>query len=160
LAPYTRAEVAVEAFNALGLPLLMVGDGPLAAKIRARKRDNIKLVCRLNFAELKRAYSRCKALVFTAEEDFGIIPVEVAASGRPVLAYGGGGALETITEGVSGLFFGEQTADSLIDGVRRMELWLDEFRPEPAIASVRRFAPENFDIGILQALSDEERLSR
>jgi len=157
LAPYKRAELAVEAFNELGLPLLMVGDGPLAAKIRASKRENIKLVSKLSFADLKRAYSRCKGLIFTAEEDFGIIPVEVAASGRPVLAYRGGGALETIIEGGSGLFFDEQTPDSLIDGVHRLERWLPDFEPKLAVQSVQRFAPGAFDIGILQALSGEER---
>jgi glycosyltransferase involved in cell wall biosynthesis len=135
----------------------MVGHGPLAARIRARKGDNIKMVDRLSFAELKQAYSRCKALIFTAEEDFGIIPVEVAASGRPVLAYGGGGALETVTDGVSGLFFEEQTTDSLIEGVRRMKSWTAEFRPELAVQSVQRFAPGAFDLGILQALAGEER---
>jgi glycosyltransferase involved in cell wall biosynthesis len=157
MAPYKRAEVAVDAFNQLGLPLLMVGDGPLAGKIRARAGDNVKMVSRLSFADLKRAYSRCRALIFTAEEDFGIVPVEVAASGRPVLAFGGGGALETISEGVSGLFFEEQTADSLIDGVQRMERWLNDFRPGPSIASVQRFAPRNFDVGIMHALSSQMR---
>ena len=157
MTPYKRADLAVDAFNELGLPLLMIGDGELAAKIRARKRDNIKMIRRLSFAELKRAYSRCRALIFTAEEDFGIIPVEVAASGRPVLAYAGGGALETVTEGTSGLFFAEQTTDSLIDGVRRTERWLADFEPQSAIDSVRRFAPGNFDVGILQALSSQMR---
>jgi glycosyltransferase involved in cell wall biosynthesis len=157
LVPYKRPDLAVDAFNALGLPLVMVGHGPLAARIRARKGDNIKMVDRLSFAELKQGYSRCKALIFTAEEDFGIIPVEVAASGRPVLAYGGGGALETVTDGVSGLFFEEQTVDALIEGVRRMERWAAEFQPELAVQSVQRFAPGAFDLGILQALAGEER---
>jgi glycosyltransferase involved in cell wall biosynthesis len=157
LVPYKRPEIAVEAFNRLGLPLLMVGDGALASRIRARKRDNITMVSRLGFSELKRAYRRCKALIFTAEEDFGIVPVEVVASGRPVLAYGGGGALETILDGVSGLFFAEQTADSLIDGVERLEQWLPDFRRESAMASVTRFSPEHFDVGILQALSSQLR---
>ena len=159
LVPYKRPDIAIDAFNALGLPLLMVGDGPLGRRIHARKRDNITMVDRLSFGELKQAYSRCKALIFTAEEDFGIIPVEVAASGRPVLAYGGGGALETITDGVSGLFFAEQTPDALIDGVQRMERWLDDFRPQLAIESVQKFSPEAFDLGILQALCREQRQS-
>jgi glycosyltransferase involved in cell wall biosynthesis len=157
LVPYKRADVAVDAFNASGLPLLMVGDGPLERQLRARKRENIKMVSRLGFAELKRAYSRCKALVFTAEEDFGIIPVEVAASGRPVLAYRGGGALETIMDEVSGLFFDEQSADALIEAVQRLERWLGDFRSELAIEAVQRFAPGAFDVGILQALSTKER---
>ena len=155
LAPYKRAEIAVEAFNELGRPLLMVGDGPLARQLHARKRDNIRMVSKLSFAELKKAYSRCKALVFTAEEDFGIIPVEVVASGRPVLAYRGGGALETINESVSGIFFDDQNADSLIDGIRRMDTWIGDFHPGPAIESVQRFAPRVFDSGVLQALCEE-----
>ena len=157
MAPYKRPEVAVDAFNRLGLPLLMIGDGPLAGRIRAQAGDNVRVVSKLSFADLKRAYSRCRALVFTAEEDFGLIPVEVVASGRPVLAFGGGGALETISEGVSGLFFDNQTADALIDGVERMERWLKDFRPGQAIASVDRFAPHNFDVGIMQALSSQMR---
>ena len=153
MTPYKRADIVVEAFNALGLPLLMIGQGELAAQVRRRKGANIEIVPQLGHAELKRAYGECKALVFTAEEDFGIVPVEAMAAGRPVLAYGRGGACETVTDGVSGLFFHEQTAASLADGVRRMEQWIGEFDPAEAVASVQRFAPVHFDLGILRALS-------
>lgn len=152
--PYKRADIAVEAFNALGLPLLMVGDGELAGAIQRRKKNNIEIVRKLGFTELKRAYSECKALIFTAEDDFGIVPVEVIASGRPVLAYGRGGARETVVDGVSGLFFEEQTASSLIDGVGRMERWLPVFQPDAALHSVQRFAPVHFDKGILRAVGE------
>jgi glycosyltransferase involved in cell wall biosynthesis len=107
----------------------------------------------MSFDDLRNAYSRCKALVFTPEEDFGIVPVEVMASGRPVLAFGRGGALDTIEQGATGLFFHEQTVESLIDGVERMEAWLPQYNPAVGVASARRFAPEKFDAGFLEAVA-------
>lgn len=152
LVPYKRADLAIEAFNKLGLPLTVVGDGPLAAEMQKLAGPTITIVPRMNFAELKDAYARCRALVFTAEEDFGIVPVEVMASGRPVLALARGGALDSVNPSVSGLFFADQTVESLIDGVRRMEQWLPGFKPDDAIAQARRFGPEQFEAGILRAL--------
>jgi glycosyltransferase involved in cell wall biosynthesis len=152
LVPYKRADLAIEAFNKLGLPLTVVGDGPLAAEMRRLAGPTITIIPRMNFTELKDAYARCRALVFTAEEDFGIVPVEVMASGRPVLALARGGALDSVSPSVSGLFFADQTVDSVIDGVRRMEQWLPGFDPDAAIAQARRFGPEQFDAGILRAL--------
>jgi len=131
----------------------MIGDGPLAAAMRRRAGPTITILPRLGFEALRRAYAQCRALVFPAEEDFGIVPVEVMASGRPVLAYAGGGALDSVTHGLSGLFFTEQTVDSLIGGIAAMERWLPEFDPLSAIADARRFRPEAFDRGILAALA-------
>jgi glycosyltransferase involved in cell wall biosynthesis len=149
---YKRPDLAVEAFNAMGLPLLMVGDGDMAKDMRRRAGPNITIVPRLNFDELRRAYAQCRALVFTADEDFGIVPVEAMASGRPVLAYGKGGAVDTVEPGKSGLFFQEQTVESLIDGIERMEAWLDDFDPTAALTCARRFSPERFDDNFLAAL--------
>ncbi len=150
MTPYKRADLAVDAFNALGLPLLMVGDGPAAATLRRRAAANITFVPRMDFDDLRAAYASCRALLFTAEEDFGIVPVEAMASGRPVLAYGRGGALETVEAGRTGAFFASQTVQSIIDGVGAMEAWLPEFDSAEAVRSASRFSPEAFDTGMLE----------
>lgn len=153
LVPYKRADLAIDAFNALGLPLTVVGDGPQAAMLKKRAGPNIRMIPRLDFAALRRAYARCRALVFTAEEDFGIVPVEVMASGRPVVAYGRGGALDSVVEGRTGLFFADQTTEALVEAVERLERWLPHFDPAAAMARARDFAPERFDAGVLEALA-------
>lgn len=152
LAPYKRADIAVAAFTRLGLPLTVVGDGAMARSIRRRAGENIRFVARLDFAGLRQAYARCRALVFTAEEDFGIVPVEVMASGRPVLAYGAGGALETVLPEVTGILFQPQTAEGLIDGVQRLEAWLPRFDPRAAVAHASGFSEQHFRSNFRQAL--------
>ncbi len=149
---YKRADIVVEAFNTLKLPLLMVGRGELAEKIRRRAGQNIEVVPHLDFCGLREAYQTCRALVFTAQEDFGIVPVEAMASGRPVLAYGSGGACDSVVPGETGLFFDQQTVESLIEGVEAMERWLPAFEPACAIQQAARFAPEYFDAGIRKAV--------
>ena len=153
MTPYKRADIALDAFNALKLPLLMVGDGEMAADLRRRAGPTVEIVAKLDFAGLRRAYARARALIFTAEEDFGIVPVEAMASGRPVLAYGRGGARDSVAPGVSGLFFPEQTAESLIEGVRALEAWLPHFDPAAAMTQAERFRPELFDAGIHAVLA-------
>lgn len=153
MTPYKRADIALDAFNQLGLPLLMVGTGELAQDLRRRAGPTIEIVDRLNFDQLRRAYATCRALVFTAEEDFGIVPVEAMASGRPVIAYGRGGVLDSILPGETGLFFLEQNAESLAEAVRAFETWVPHFDPAVAVRQARTFAPEHFDAGILAALA-------
>jgi glycosyltransferase involved in cell wall biosynthesis len=152
MVPYKRPDLAVEAFNRTGLPLLMVGEGGMLAKLKRIAGPNIRFVSRLGFNELRQAYARARALVFTAEEDFGIVPVEAMASGRPVLAYGRGGVLDSVVPGETGLFFERQTADSLVDGIERFERWLPEFDPRRSVAQSNLFAPEHFDRKILAAV--------
>jgi len=152
MVPYKRPDLVIDAFNELKKPLLMVGDGEMARALRKKAGPNITIVPKLNFDELRRAYARARALIFTAEEDFGIVPVEAMASGRPVLAYGRGGALDTVAPGVSGVFFNEQTPESLIAGVEALEAWLPHFDPEAAMGQARLFSPDKFDAGVLGAL--------
>ncbi|MDP4574933.1 glycosyltransferase [Qipengyuania sp. G39] len=145
MVPYKRPEIAVEAFTANGLPLTMVGTGSMLNRLKAMAGPNITFIDRLDFASLRRAYARCKAFVMTAEEDFGITPVECMASGRPVVAYGGGGALDTVVPGVTGLFFDRQDASSLAAAVGEMESFLTEFDPDKAIAHAAHFSSDCFD---------------
>jgi len=151
MTPYKRADLVADAFTRLGLPLVMVGTGELSADIAKRAGPNIRIVDRLDFADLRRAYSECRALIFPPEEDFGIVPVEANAAGRPVIAYGKGGAIDSIRPGETGLFFRQQTVEALIDAVEQFEKWLPEFDPQAARANARRFAPDVFDSKFMAA---------
>lgn len=145
MVPYKRPDLAVDAFNANGRKLLMVGQGSMVKALKARAGPNIRFVERLSFNELRRAYARARAFIITAEEDFGIAPVEAMASGRPVIAYAGGGALETVVADRTGVFFAEQEPESLVEAVDRMEAFLPHFDPTDAIERAECFAPEVFD---------------
>jgi glycosyltransferase involved in cell wall biosynthesis len=122
LIPYKRIDLAVDAFTRLGIRLKIVGSGgrDLAA-LRARAGRNVEFVGRVPDAQLKQLYAGCRALVFPGEEDFGIAPLEANASGRPVIAYAGGGALDTVVDGKTGVLFAEQQVDDLIGAIRRAE---------------------------------------
>jgi glycosyltransferase involved in cell wall biosynthesis len=121
LMPYKRIDLAVDAFTRLGIPLKIVGNGRDAAQLRARAGRNVEFVGHVSDAELKQLYARCRGFVFPGEEDFGIAPLEANASGRPVVAYAAGGALDTVVDGETGVLFERQEVDSLIGAVRRAE---------------------------------------
>jgi len=145
---YKRPDIVIDAFNAMRLPLLMVGDGDLFEQMRRRAGPTVQLERRLDFARLRQAYATCRALVFSAHEDFGIVPVEANASGRPVLAFGRGGVTDSIVPGETGLFFDAQTSEAVIAGLIQLEQWLPLFDPRAAVANAARFAPERFDHGL------------
>ena len=121
LVPYKRVDLAVEAANSAGFPLRIIGDGPERARLEALAGPTVQLSGWVDDGEIERAYASCRALLFPGEEDFGIVPVEAMASGKPVIAYGRGGAMETVIEGLSGLHFPEQTVASLLEAVARFE---------------------------------------
>ncbi|MNR80334.1 Glycogen synthase [compost metagenome] len=137
--PYKRVDLAIEAANRLGIPLKVIGSGPLEPELRKLATSkNITFMGHLSDEQVRQEMARCRALLFCSFEDFGLVPLEVQAAGRPVIAYGAGGALETVIDGVTGAFFPEQTADSLCQAIRRFEtLSLD-----PAV--IQRHA-RNFD---------------
>ena len=113
LTHYKQPQLAVEAFNQSGRKLLVIGEGGIEDELKLQAKSNITFLGRQSFQQLKVYMSQCRALIFPGIEDFGIIPVEVMASGRPVIAFRGGGALETVIEFETGLFFEEQTVESL-----------------------------------------------
>ncbi|MHA6316577.1 glycosyltransferase [Altererythrobacter sp. CAU 1778] len=145
MVPYKRPDLAVDAFNANGLPLVMVGTGSMAKALKARAGPNIRFVERMDFDRLRQTFARAKAFLMTAEEDFGITPVESMATGRPVIGYGKGGLRDSVVEGVTGLFFDRQETDALQDAVERFEKFAKHYDPRESIARARLFAPEEFD---------------
>lgn len=120
ITPYKKIEIAVEAFTKLGLPLVVIGSGVTPA-LRQMAGPNVRFLGAVDNATMESSYARCRALVFPGLEDFGIVPLEVMASGRPVIAYGAGGALETVIPGKTGILFHEQSPEALSAAVREME---------------------------------------
>lgn len=110
---YKRVDLVIDACNRLGASLRIVGDGPELAALRKKAGPSTRFLGRLSDTQVADEYARCRALVFAGEEDFGLTPLEAMASGRPVVAYGAGGALESVVEGKTGLFFAEQSSDAL-----------------------------------------------
>lgn len=129
LVDYKRADLAVAAFNENGRPLKVVGDGMQMKRLKSLARPNVELVGKVDPATLKDLYSHAKALIFPGIEDFGIVPLEAMASGRPVIAFARGGALETVVEGKTGVLFYEQTPRALNEAVARFERFPDSFDP-------------------------------
>ena len=121
LIPYKRIDLAVEAFNALRLPLKIVGDGRDRLALERMAGSTIEILGRVPDSEMQTLLQRCRAFVFPGDEDFGIAPLEANAAGRPVIAYRAGGALDTVVEGKTGLFFDEPTPESLAAAVRALE---------------------------------------
>lgn len=119
LVPYKRVDLAVEAYRESGRALKIIGTGTEYERLMERATPNIELLGWKSDEEVLDFYRRCRLLVFPGEEDFGIVPVEAQACGRPVVAYGVGGALETVLDGETGLFFSEQSSASLQDAVER-----------------------------------------
>lgn len=121
LVPYKRIDLAVEVFNRNDLPLVIVGQGPELKKLKKRARKNIAFLGALSDEELLETYRKAKALLVPGEEDFGINSLEAQACGIPVIAYGQGGALETVVPGKSGLFFNSLSPESLEDAIDKFK---------------------------------------
>lgn len=130
LVDYKKADMAIRAFNISGRRLVVIGEGEQLEYCKKIAAPNVSVLGKQPFSVLKDHYSKCKALIFPGIEDFGIVPLEVMASGRPVLAYKKGGALETVLEGTTGLFFAQQTEQAINDVVDQFEKLEDTFDPE------------------------------
>jgi glycosyltransferase involved in cell wall biosynthesis len=151
LVNYKRVDVAIEACNRLQRPLRIIGEGEEYARLRSLAGPTVRFLGYLAYPEVREHYARCRALLFPGEEDFGIVPVEAQSFGRPVIAFGRGGALETVVGGFptysyaaessTGVFFAEQSAESLTEAIRFFELNETRFSP----GFVRQHA-ERFDV--------------
>jgi len=144
LAAYKRADLAVDAFNELGRPLVVIGKGEQMELLRRKAGPNVRILGRQPFDVIREHCARCRALIFPGEEDFGIVPLEAMASGRPVIAFGRGGALETVVDGQTGLHFHEQSVESLIDAVQRFERAEAAFDPDVIRRHAEAFDREKF----------------
>jgi glycosyltransferase involved in cell wall biosynthesis len=144
LMPYKRVDLLVRAFNELDLPLVIVGDGPEFPRLKRMANSNIKLPGYQPDETVAELLGRARAFVCAAEEDFGIAIVEAQAAGCPVIAYGAGGARETVIEDVTGLFFEEQTTESLIDAIQKFEGSFKDFSSAPIVQNAQRFNKPRF----------------
>jgi lipopolysaccharide/colanic/teichoic acid biosynthesis glycosyltransferase/glycosyltransferase involved in cell wall biosynthesis len=142
LVPYKRLDLAVDAFNELGRSLIVVGSGPDLELLRKRARSNIEFRGFVPKDELRMLYRKCRALVIPGQEDFGLASLEAQACGRPAVAYGAGGSLESVIDEVTGVLFGRQTTDALVEAVRRLERI--RFNPGKLRANAERFSAERF----------------
>jgi len=145
MVPYKKIDLIVETFSRLpDKRLIVIGDGPDFEKIKRKAGKNVELLGYQPFEVLKNCMQRAKAFIFSAEEDFGIVPVEAQACGTPVIAYGKGGATETVIEGETGLFFKEQSVESLIEAVRKFETMEDKFDSGIIRENAEKFSKERF----------------
>jgi glycosyltransferase involved in cell wall biosynthesis len=142
---YKAPDLLVKAFNESGKPLVVVGDGEVVHELKKLAKPNIRFVGACDDAATTKYLERCRALIFPGAEDFGIVPVEAMACGKPVIAYGRGGATETVLDGVTGLFFNRPTVASLNEAIEDFEAGEDMFDPKV----IRRQA-ENFSEAVFQ----------
>jgi glycosyltransferase involved in cell wall biosynthesis len=145
LVPYKRVDLAVAAATRLGRRLLIVGSGPEEARLRAMAGPSVTFLGWRPDAEVAELYARCRAVLFPAVEDYGIVPLEAAAAGRPTLALARGGALETMVglddgrEPATAVFFAEATVESLTGAIRSFETAAHRFDPRALRARAARF---------------------
>jgi glycosyltransferase involved in cell wall biosynthesis len=162
LVPYKHADLVVAAFTEMGIPLLVVGDGPQLEKCRSLAGRNISFLGYQPDAKVADLMGRARALVFAAEEDFGIVPVEAQASGTPVIAFGKGGIEDTVIpadgsnwEQVTGVFFFEQTTDAIIGAVKQFIEWEKKFNVDVLRQRAELFTEKRFKEQIYRYVSDK-----
>ena len=160
LVPYKRADLAIDAFRDLNLPLKVVGRGSEFARLSKGAPDNVQMLGRVEDTDLPDLYRGARALVFPAEEDFGIVPVEAMACGTPVLAYGRGGALDSVVDGKTGLFFEEQRVASLRAVIAAFEGRRADFDPELIARHAQSFGADRFRRALKSQIDAARRVQR
>lgn len=144
LSSYKKVDVAVEAFNKLGLPLVIIGQGSQEKYLRKIAGENIRILGWQNDETTRKYFQNARAFIFPCEDDFGIAPVEAMAHGVPVVALRKGGVLETVQEGITGEFFDAQTPEVLADGIRRFMLNENKYDKNVIIQRAAEFSEERF----------------
>jgi glycosyltransferase involved in cell wall biosynthesis len=156
LVGYKKVDLAIEAFNKLDYPLVIVGIGREAQELKSKSKPNIKFVGSVSEKELVKYYQNAKALIMPQEEDFGIVAPEAQSFGVPVIAYKKGGALDTVIEGKTGIFFKNQTVKSLMQAVEKFDRM--SFNDRILKENAKRFSFEVFKKGILNQISKYSRI--
>ena len=141
---YKRVDLAVDAFTQAKLPLLVVGKGPELRRLKQRAGPTVTFVQGASDDEFADMMAGCRALVFPGEEDFGIVPVEAMAAGRPVIAFRRGGAMDSVVDGMSGIFFDEQTPSALLAAVQRFERERNTFAASAIALHAAKFDEARF----------------
>jgi len=165
LVDYKRIDLAISACNRLGRPLHIVGDGEQYSRLRKLAGPTVRFLGALSDADLREQYARCRALLFPGEEDFGMVPVEALSFGRPVIAYGCGGVTESVhgfyadrpvpPENHSGVFFRQQSVDSLIQAIEAFERAERRFSRDLIKQQAERFSPERFERNLRMFLTEK-----
>jgi glycosyltransferase involved in cell wall biosynthesis len=145
MVPYKRIDLIVDAFSRMpDRQLVVIGEGPELSKLRSKATSNVTILGYQAFEAILNHLQQARAFIFAAEEDFGIAPLEAQACGTPVIAFEGGGATETVIDGVTGAFFAEQTAESLIQAVNKFECAGHHLDPDRIRRHAERFSNERF----------------
>lgn len=152
LVPYKRIELAIEACNKLQRKLKIVGEGPHRKELEKLSRDTVEFFGYMPHEDVAALLRNARGFIFPGEEDFGIAPLEAMASGTPVIAFGKGGALETVINGRTGIFFNESNADSLMDAILRFEK--EKFDPAECRRQAEKFSQSIFEDRLRQAIAE------
>lgn len=155
LIPYKKFDLIVETFNQIGLPLKIVGTGNMEFELRRQAKGNIEFLGYVSDKELKKLYSECEALIFPQIEDFGITPLEAMASGRPVIALEKGGALDTVVNEKTGIFFKEQTPLHLISAIEKYQKEKKKFDSKALVEHAKGFDQKEFKKKLMKHLRDK-----
>jgi glycosyltransferase involved in cell wall biosynthesis len=149
---YKRIDLAIQACNELKLPLKIIGEGSWKKELEKRAGPTIEFLGAVDDSSLQHYYENCRALIFPAIEDFGLTVVEAQRLGRPVIAFRGGGALETIKEGKTGLFFDQQTKESLMDTLKMFDKI--HFKQDDCQKNAQQFSFKQFKSSFLRLVQN------